>query len=269
MRLGGISMEKRSASIGIISGLLVALTSIGGCLKGEQGPMGPPGLLTPGTVEGKVKLWKDYYHSEAEAGGVEVCLEHLEQLPECRDTTEADGTYSLQDVLAGIYTIVARKEGYGTMKQYNFSVGGGVSYFSPNLYRIAQPPRSVTAEQDTIEIYGKLTQAIRVSWVPADTTLWNMYWVYCSPEVSFDEATLLGRVLSSRPSGIFVYNLPVGDYYFGVCADNGIYYVDETSGEIVFPTRSKLVPTRESIAVTGPGAKGEKPKVLIPPVARR
>ncbi len=262
-------MKKRTVSLCIISGLLVALTSTEGCFRGEQGPMGPPGLLTPGTVEGKVKLWKDYYHSEAEAGGVEVCLEDLEELPECRDTTEVDGTYSFEDVPAGVYTIVARKEGYGTMKQYNFSVGGGISYFSPNLYRVAQPPRSVTAEQDTIEIYGKLTPAIKVSWVPADTTLWNMYWVYYSPEVSFDEATLLGRVLTSRPSGIFVYNLPAGDYYFGVCADNGIYYVDETSGEIVFPTMSKLVHTTESIPVTGAGGEEKKAKVLIPPLARR
>jgi hypothetical protein len=266
-------MEKKSVSLWIISGLLVALTSVGGCLKGEQGPMGPPGLLTPGTVEGKVRLWKDYYNLEEEAGGVEISLEpsleDLRELPECKDTTEVDGTYSIEDVPAGIYTIVAQKEGCGTMKQYNFSVGGGASYFSPDVCRVAEAPASVTAEQGTIEIGSELIPAIEVSWVPADTALWNRYWIYCSPEISFEEATFLGQVVTSSLSGIFVYNLSAGEYYFGVCADNGLYYVDETSGEVVFSTVSDLVRTADRISVEETAGEGKKAKMLIPPLAQR
>ncbi|MCK4417826.1 MAG: carboxypeptidase regulatory-like domain-containing protein [Candidatus Latescibacteria bacterium] len=266
-------MEKKSVSLWIISGLLVALTSVGGCLKGEQGPMGPPGLLIPGTVEGKVKLWKDYYNLEEEAAGVEISLEtsleDLGELPECRDTTEVDGTYSIEDIPAGIYTMVAQKEGYGTMKQYSFSVGGGTSYFSPDICRVAKAPASVTAEQGTIEIDSELIPAIEVSWVPADTTLWNRYWIYYSTEVSFEDATFIGQVVTSSPSGIFIYNLSAGEYYFGICADNGLYYVDETSGEVVFPTVSDLARTAESILVTETAGEGKKAKMLIPPLAQR
>ncbi len=259
-------MKRRSVSLWIISGLLVGLTSVGGCFKGEQGPMGPPGLLTPGTVKGTVRLWKDYYYLEEEAGGVEISLGGL---PECKDTTDTDGMYSLEDVPAGVYTVVAQKEDCGTMKRYNFSVGGDTSYFSPDLCRVAQPPLNVAARQDTIEIGSELIPAIEISWVPADTTLWNRYWIYYSTEISFEDATFVGQVVTSNPSGIFIYSLSAGEYYFGICADNGLYYVNETSGDFVFPTVSDLVRTAESILVTGTGGQEKKAKMLIPPLAQR
>lgn len=238
-------MKDNLASLLVISGLLFTMTTLNGCIKGEEGPMGPPGTVGLGTIEGKIRLWKDYYQRNTDHSGVVIRLEKTEY----RDTTGVDGSYRIENVPAGVYTIAASKEGYGTMKEYNFTVGGGVSYFSPDLARIALAPEDVKATYDTIEVYGETTPAVRLSWSPADTTLTNLYWIYYSEDQAFRESMLVTRVLAQKPSRIYIYGLEQGVYYFGIRADNGVGYIDETSGVPIYPTMSALSRAAEPIVI--------------------
>ena len=117
-------MTKRNfAGLSIIVLLIAA-----GCTR--EGPMGPPGTAGLGAVEGVVTVWEDIAwnskNSSVDPAGVTVVLEGTE----FSATTDDFGAYKIEAIPAGVYVIMAFKdsasaEGFGTVKQTNFFVGGG------------------------------------------------------------------------------------------------------------------------------------------------
>jgi len=202
-------------------------------------------MLEKGRVEGVVTVWEDYnlssMNSSVSAAGVTVALEGTEFY----GVTDENGHYAIEDVPAGVYVITAFKDsaksaeegGYGTVKQYNFFVGGGTSYYSPDIGKKAWTPKDVKAEIDTVEIGGRSVVGIMVSWKPGNPELSHIYWVWKSPLADLGVRELVTRVTNDS---VFIYNVAPGSYYFGVQADNDIRYFDEKSGKYVFPTRSPM-----------------------------
>ena len=78
---------------------------------------------------------------------------------------------------------------------------------------------------------------IRVSWESPDLGR-HQYIVWIAADTGSEQAQY---VTSTLDSSVFVLydGLPQGTFYFGVAADNDISYVDEPTGQIVFPTRSE------------------------------
>ena len=218
---------------------LVAVLIAVGCTK--EGPMGPPGTAGLGTVEGVATVWEDLElnskNATVDPSGVTIQLEGTE----FSATTDVAGSYKIEGVPAGVYTIVAFKdsasaEGYGTVKRYNFFVGGGISHFSPDIARKTKPPTNVRAE--SIGLEGQ--PGVLVFWDPANPNLSYRYTVWYSSDPDLEpktSATTRDGSLAFIPS----YMLPEGEtLYFGVTADNGISYIDQTTGEEVAPTTSAL-----------------------------
>ena len=203
-------------------------------------------------IEGTVSVWEDLYNlsPSSDHAGVIVALEILDL-----ETglfawtyfaeTDEDGRYVIEDVPAGTYTVVAFKEGYGTVKEYNFNVLGGISYFSTSIALIADAPVNVQADSTTWE--GQ--SGIRVSWDAPDSGR-HLYFVWCTADTSSGEATYLGNTSGSSVS-IPYEELPEGALYFGVATDNNIYYVDESTGQTVFPTRSETTWASNTVEIPG------------------
>jgi len=218
---------------------LIIVLIAAGCTK--EGPMGPPGTAGLGTVEGVVTVWEDLElnskNSTVDPSGVIVQLEGTK----FSATTEMDGSYKIEGIPAGVYTIVAFKdsasaEGYGTVKLFNFFVGGGTSHFSTDIARKTKPPTEVSVE--SIGLEG--APGVIVSWTSADPNLSHRYTVWYASDPNFERkssAATREGTLAFIPS----YRLPEGEtLYFAVAADNGISYVDEATGEVVTPTTSDL-----------------------------
>ena len=233
----------------IFAGLsLIAILIAAGCTR--EGPMGPPGTAGLGTVEGVVTVWEDIAwnskNSSVDPAGVTVQLEGTE----FSATTDNFGAYKIEAIPAGVYTIMAFKdsasaEGFGTVKQYNFFVGGGTSHFSPDLARKAKPPTGIGVE--TLGLEGE--PGVIVSWTPYDPNLSYRYTVWYASDLDFERKSSVasrGGTLAFIPS----YMLPEGEtVYFAVTADNGISYMDEATGEVVTPTMSALSEPSEGIQV--------------------
>ncbi len=225
---------------------------------GERGPQGPPGILDRGSVEGVVTVWEDYdlssMNSSVAPSGVTIALEGTEFY----GITDGEGRYTIEDVPAGVYVIVAFKDssksaeegGYGTSKQYNFVVGGGTSYYSPDIGKKAWIPKDVKAEAETVEVDGQDVVGIMVSWKPGNPELSHVYWVWRSPLKDLSTRELVTRTLRDS---VFNYNISPGSYYYGVQADNDIRYFDEEKGEYVFPTQSPMSAPSNQIIITASG----------------
>ncbi|MCD6336367.1 MAG: hypothetical protein J7M27_13765 [Candidatus Latescibacteria bacterium] len=238
----------------IFAGLsLIAILIAAGCTR--EGPMGPPGTAGLGTVEGVVTVWEDIAwnskNSSVDPAGVTVQLEGTE----FSATTDNFGAYKIEAIPAGVYTIMAFKdsasaEGFGTVKQYNFFVGGGTSHFSPDLARKAKPPKDVRAG---ITVFEEIMYVL-VLWTPADAGLTYRYTVWQASDTTFANKTKVGsREGGDRlfvPSYTLLPEAREGDtVYFAVTADNDISYLDKSAGEIVFPTRSELSLPSNSVIV--------------------
>lgn len=220
-------------SIGLL--LAVALS----CTK--EGPMGPPGTTPPGNLEGKVVVWEDIHLNSGNAtvdpSGVTVELEGTE----FKATTEIDGSYRIEDVPAGVYTIVVFKDsssadGYGTVRKYNVFIGGGTTYYSPKIARKTQPPTNL---QTHVLTFGGQPGVV-ITWDPPDPNLSYRYIVWQSPDASFEHKE---QVAAREDNVAFIPSYMLHEeetVYFAVMTDNDVTYVDQTTGDEVFPCRSAL-----------------------------
>ncbi|MBS1537572.1 MAG: hypothetical protein JST20_07480 [Bacteroidetes bacterium] len=107
----------------LILGTLISIISIG--CEGEEGKRGLPAPLLIGSISGSVSLVNSINSS-----GVEI------KLLETSQSTLSDslGNWVINDVKAGIYTIVCSKSTYGTSKLLNYQfIGGGISRISTNI----------------------------------------------------------------------------------------------------------------------------------------
>ena len=237
------------------TGSVVAPTTsvLSGPSEGIQVPAGMPIANYFSAVAGAITSWDDVYAHSADPSGVTVVLETTDiwsetldmEETEYRATTNEGGLYFIADVPVGLYSITASKEGYGTVRRYNLFVGRGVSYFSADIARKADAPVNVQADSTTLE--GQ--SGIRVSWDAPDSGR-HHYFVWCAADTSSGEAMVLGN---TSGSSVFVLyeGLPEGTRYFGVASDNDISYLDEKTGQFVFPTRSETKWASNAVEIPG------------------
>ena len=227
-----------------------------------KGSTGPPGLLSLGSVSGKVTVWEDAFLNSANspssipAGGftVKVVGDSTRSA-----TTGPDGSYALSNVPAGTYVIEYSKNpdaanGYGTMKRYNFFVGGGDSFHSSSIGRKGPKPNTVTAALDSVTLTsGGSIAGIRVAWSitppSAQFPTFAYLMTFQSPSVGAT-ATVVGTGALSDTS--IVVGLPAGTYSVSVQGDIGFGYVDESTGTNVFPARSAATTASTNVTLTRP-----------------
>lgn len=243
-----------------IFGLVVILWVVSlifiGC--GKEGPTGPPGTVTPGTLQGVVEVWEDYqyssHNSTVDPSGVTVSLEGTPY----SGVTGTDGSYRIENIPGGVYTVLVHKDsasvdGYGTMKYFNFFIGGGTSYLSPAIGRKAKPPLYVKAELDTVDIGGSVEPGILLTWEPAVTNLISKeYTIWVSDTPNFDRNSGARNIapVSGTSTSFFLYNIPSGKYYFALRTDNGFGYFDERTGEVVYPTMSGFSNVTDRVVIS-------------------
>ena len=239
-----------------------------------KGSTGPPGLLTSGTVTGKIDVWEDavsnsqnpVFAASIPAGGFTVTLvgDSTKSV-----TTGPDGSYAIPDVPAGTYIIEVSKQpdlpiGYGTMKRFNFFVGGGTSNHSGDIGRKAPKPDAVSASVDSVAgTSGANIAGTRVAW--SFTPLSQLFSTYVY-RISFRSPTI-GASVDVVGSGALsdttiVVGLPPETYNVSVQADIGLRYEDESSGEVVFPARSDETSAPNSVILSRPTVIDLSPKAI-------
>ncbi|MBT5872414.1 MAG: hypothetical protein HOH43_03255 [Candidatus Latescibacteria bacterium] len=241
-------------------------------LSACKGSTGPEGLLSPGIVSGKVTVWEDALFNSGNApanipaGGFTVTLSG----DSTRSTTTGpDGSYALTDVPAGTYIIETSRQadsptGYGTMKRYNFVVGGGTAFHSGDIGRNAPQPTSVSSVRDSVAgTSGANIAGIRVAWTIAPPSLqfttFSYLLTFTSPSVSATVSVLGTGALSDTT---IVVGLPPESYAVAVQADIGFGYIDESSGDTVFPTRSAAGFAPTNVVLTRPTVLDISPKSM-------
>ena len=227
------------------------------------GDTGPAGLVNPGTVSGKLTVWEDALFNSLNsptiipAGGFTLSLVGGDSTRTA--TTAPDGSYSISNVTAGPYTVEFSRDpfsttGYGTMKRYNFFVGGGTSFHSGSIGRNAPKPNAVSAGIDSVaSTSGAQIAGIRVAWniTPHTTqfTTFSYLMTFQSPGVT---ATASFQGSGALSDTTIVVGLPTGTYIVSVQSDIGFGYVDEAIGTTVFPTRSTTTTAPLSVSLTKP-----------------
>ena len=240
-------------------GVLLGIIMFSGC----KGDTGPAGLVFPGTVSGKLIVWEDAFLNSLNspttigAGGFTISLVGGDSTRTA--TTGPDGSYSISNINAGTYTVEMSRDafsttGYGTMKRYNFFVGGGSSFHSGSIGRKAPKPNSVSASIDSVATTtGAKVAGIRVGWniTPPTTqfTTFSYLMTFQSPSVT---ATASVQGSGALKDTTIVVGLPTGTYNVAVQSDIGFGYVDESIGSTVFPTRSEPTTAPLSVTLTKP-----------------
>jgi len=127
--------------ISLILSLLI-LFSLTGCLDDDSGGGSE-------TLQGNVNLFDDGQNTIAND---DMAVTVLGTLPVISDTTVSDGSFRLENIPTGVFTLLFKKEGFGTFRIFNYPVGlAGAS--RPDLTRInlGQISSTVTtAIQDSI-----------------------------------------------------------------------------------------------------------------------
>lgn len=253
-------MQFQSPGLSPKTGLIVLTLLFMWACKGDTGPAG---LVNPGTVSGKLTVWEDALFNSANspasipAGGFTISLVGGDSTRTA--TTGPDGSYSMSNVSAGTYTIEMSRDpfstsGYGTMKRYNFFVGGGSSFHSGSIGRKGPVPNSVSASIDSVSgTSGAKVAGIRVGWniTPPTTqfTTFSYLMTFQSPSVTAT-ATVLGS--GALNDTTIVVGLPSGSYNVSVQSDIGFGYVDESIGTTVFPARSTASTAPQTVTLTRP-----------------
>jgi hypothetical protein len=116
--------------------LLALIAAFTACKKdtstqGPAGPQGPPGTTAAGTITGKVELYTDQNTPQTtDKGSVLVSIKGT-TMSTLTDTT---GKYTLNQVPAGIYTMVFSRGGYGVYEEQQISFpGNGKLYINAGL----------------------------------------------------------------------------------------------------------------------------------------
>ncbi len=242
----------------VVKGIgVAAVLALAGCsgedgAQGPQGPAGPPGTVASGAVGGQVEIWEDLFTSsqrrtDVSAGGVTVMLVGADVT--LSEETDFQGRYQIADVPSGVYTAVAFRDsaavdGYGPVREYNFFVGNGTSFFSPDLPRRALPPQSVQVQGGAA---NDGTPFVEINWAPGSSTAINAFRVWVAPldgntgQRSPVRLRLFDQVLALRAQirlAQLVQLIGPGVFFFGVSANNSIRYFDERLGRFVDPSES-------------------------------
>lgn len=247
----------------------VCITALNAC----KGSTGPPGLVPDGSVAGKVTVWEDAVANSRNApalipaGGFTVTLVGDSTRTA---TTSPDGSYSIPDVPAGTYIVVTSRDsasaiGYGTMKAYNFFVGGGASFHSTDIGRKAPKPNAVSASVDSVsDGNGGNIPVVKVGWsiTPPTLQFTTFFYVFTfqSPTAGTATVTVLGS--GALSDTLLVSGLGSGTFNVFVAADQGLGYFDETTGVTVFPTRSAPTAAPNSVTLTRPAPVDLTPEML-------
>ena len=109
----------------------ILIFTLMGC-KGDPGPAGP---TLSGNISGSFILYDDNGSTPQDRSGVQISIEGHP----FSTLTATNGSWQLEEVPAGIYTLVYSKTGYFTWKSFNFQFVGGGTYFFGNS-GIAQIP---------------------------------------------------------------------------------------------------------------------------------
>lgn len=241
-----------------LAGLLaVCLAVLGAC----KGPAGPPGLLKNGRISGQITVWEDALSSSQNtptiitAGGFTVAVVGDSTKTA---TTGQDGRYEIPNAPAGTYIVVTSRDstsaiGYGTMRRYNFVVGGGPSFHSGDIGRKAPKPTTVSAVVESVAaVSGGKDAAIKVSWSVTPTAAQFASYGYLITLQSASVVATVGPFLFATTDLIFVGINRPGTYNVSVQTDLGLSYIDQSTGKEVFPTRSSPTVAPTSVTLTRP-----------------
>ncbi len=160
-----------------------------------------PVNAVPGTISGKVNVNDEDGNSLRDLSGVTISLDKTS----ISTQSNADGTWTLKDVPAGVYSISFSKPGYGLNKviSYNFA-GNGDAYLSttqisaiPELTSfVSSTSLDTSNEVRAILIEGAVSKVI-------DLTMNRTVILFLgrSEAVSSDPATYVGQSLAFVPGG--------------------------------------------------------------------
>ncbi|MBS1537571.1 MAG: carboxypeptidase regulatory-like domain-containing protein [Bacteroidetes bacterium] len=127
-------------------------TSIMGC-KGPTGLDGAVGSQLRGDVFGYVDVYDVNGRLLPDRRGVEIST--LESI--VSDVTDSTGKWTLKNLYAGIYTIIAKKSGYTSTTNPNFQFVGGGTAFSNSTMGIIQLPSFMI---QNVALSGKVTDSL-------------------------------------------------------------------------------------------------------------
>jgi len=114
--------------------LLISFFALHSCHKkdivGPQGPQGPPGpagtsSVLKGDIQGKVLLYDISGQIMADNSGATVSLEETSPLLQAVSAT--NGSFTIPSVHEGYFNLSVQKQGYGSMRYFNFANSGTVS----------------------------------------------------------------------------------------------------------------------------------------------
>jgi len=99
-------------------------------VEGPTGPQGPPGIsgtssTLSGTISGRVILYDSAGNPVNDNSGATVSLDYTN--PVEQGTSNSDGIFSINNVVAGNYDLSISKSGFGTMHILNFLHPGGMN----------------------------------------------------------------------------------------------------------------------------------------------
>ena len=92
-----------------------------------EGPVGPAGQPLSGTISGYVYLIDDNLQHLEDNSGVRILVEEANS----EAFSNTDGSWAIENLSAGTYTVLFEKEGYSYIRYFGWAfVGGGHDYFS-------------------------------------------------------------------------------------------------------------------------------------------
>ena len=103
--------------------------------QGAQGATGDSVVLT-GNIQGKILLYDTLGNALSADSNATLSLENTSPLIEF--SSALDGTFTLSNVHAGVYTIDAAKTGFGTMRFFDFTHSGTSQPSQTGLLKIGQ-----------------------------------------------------------------------------------------------------------------------------------
>ncbi len=246
----------------IFSSGLLSLTALFGCKSDKEstnlaGPVAPP--LTNGDLYGRVKLFDEDSYQPPNYGEVTISIDSTNITTIC----SSDGSWRLNDLKPGTYTLVFSNPGYGTSKIYGFKfVGGGsISLWTINLGNIARYyVNSISAsfgKDSILTISGTISSSplpgcyhqVKIVLDTSSAVSWVHYFagtgVLITEGVSFSHSSFRFDGISGPkfPSGAHVYIIAYG-YGSGL----GTYY-DPILNTMITPTQNPIPSSVFSVIV--------------------
>ena len=228
--------------------------------QGPTGPQGPAGTnsVLKGNIIGGISLYDTSANPIADNSGATISIDHSSPLIQA--TTAFDGSFILDSVNEGVYSISIQKQGFGTMREFNITnTGTNPPSRTPTFYLTQQMSSNYDLKSLTIDTSGKpnLTftailahpqhalKATLLLYINDSTGVGNgrsknIYYLF---NTQVNDSTLTSSPYALGISSNFPQFLKTNNIYFTAVLDNplSLTYRDET-GNYTAPSAAKPAP---------------------------